>query len=137
MDHKQVRAGLAVFVRHNGKVLFCKRKVLKGEPYWGVPGGHLVFGENWEDCAVREIYEETGVYVTRPHFQTATNDIFSSERHFITVFMVCDYVSGDIFLREPDVTEKWEWFSWSDIPAPLFLPIVHYVQQGHSPFDLT
>lgn len=43
--------------RYKNKYLFCYNKNRKG---WEIPGGHIETGENWQDAAKREMYEETG-----------------------------------------------------------------------------
>jgi len=30
---------------------------------WVLPGGHIDLGETFEECAIREIHEETGVQI--------------------------------------------------------------------------
>jgi 8-oxo-dGTP pyrophosphatase MutT (NUDIX family) len=52
------------------------------------PGGHLEFGESFEETARREILEETGLNIKDVTFLTASNDIFAEEkRHYVTIFM--------------------------------------------------
>lgn len=61
-----------------------------------LPGGHLEFGESWEECARREILEETGLAVRDVRFLTATNDVFAAEKkHYVTIFMACCTVDDD------------------------------------------
>lgn len=43
--------------KYNGKYVFCYNKKRKG---WEIPGGHIEEGENWQEAAKREMYEETG-----------------------------------------------------------------------------
>ena len=63
-----------------------KRKGSHGEGTWSVPGGHLEFGETIENCAKREVYEETGLVITDVTVAGITNDIFSEEEtHYITI----------------------------------------------------
>lgn len=43
--------------RYKGKFVFSYNKERKG---WEIPGGHIEEGENWQEAAKREMYEETG-----------------------------------------------------------------------------
>jgi|SRR5579884_448990 len=97
-------------------------------------GGHLEFGESMEECARREVLEEAGALIKNIRMRAFTNDIFETERrHYVTVYAVADYDSGDITTREPEKCERWEWFSWEELPQPLFLPVRNLVNQGFMP----
>jgi 8-oxo-dGTP diphosphatase len=61
------------------KFILGKRLGSHGAGTWALPGGHLEFGESFEDCAAREIMEETGLDVEDVKFLTATNDVMPSE----------------------------------------------------------
>ena len=51
----------------NDKVLLTKRsmKMRMFPGAWVLPGGHIDHGEDLEDCAIREIFEETGVEIEK------------------------------------------------------------------------
>ena len=118
------KVGIGVIVVKNGKVLLGKRKNAHGEGDWCFPGGHLEYGESWEDCARRETIEETGVKIKNIRFVTATNDIFHKEnKHYITIYMLSDYDSGKVSIMEPEKCEQWDWFTWDKLPKPLFIPM--------------
>lgn len=136
MNHPRI--GVGVFVRKDGKFLIGKRKgdIKHGNGDWHLAGGHLEFGETLEECAKREAFEETGVSITNVKFLSITNDIFSDTKHYVTLFMVADYESGEVTACEPDKCEGWEWVTWEDIPKPLFLPIEHLIEQNISPFSI-
>jgi 8-oxo-dGTP diphosphatase len=136
-QNQQVRVGLGVCVVKDGKVLLGKRKNSHGDGSWCFPGGHLEFGESWEDCARRETREEAGVGIKNLRFGTATNDIFKKEnKHYITIIMIADYASGEVKVCEPDKCECWGWFEWSreKFPSPLFVPQENLFKQGFDPF---
>jgi len=126
--------GVGVCLLRNGKVLLGKRKNSHGDGTWSFPGGHLEMFETWEQCAEREVYEETGIHIKNPVFAGVTNDIFHKERkHYITIFIRADYDSGKLKLMEPEKCSEWKWFSWDDLPEPLFLPIVNIIKTGYNP----
>ena len=58
-----------------------------GRGEFAVPGGHLEFGESWEDCAKREVLEETGLQLSNLRFETAVNSVFGDDAHYVTIFM--------------------------------------------------
>ncbi len=99
-------------------------------------GGHLEFNESLEECVTREVAEETGIAINNIRFGAITNDIFTIEvRHYVTIFMLADYASGEVKLMEPDRCEKWAWFEWDKLPRPLFLPVQNLLKQNYNPFQ--
>ncbi len=128
--NKVPQVGVGVLIVKNNKVLLGKRKNAHGEGTWCPPGGHLEFGESFEDCARRETFEETGISIKNIRFITATNDIFSEEKHYITLCLIADYDGGEAIVKEPDKCESWQWFFWNNLPRPLFLPTIHLIKQG-------
>ncbi|OAP64355.1 hypothetical protein AYL99_00327 [Fonsecaea erecta] len=90
------------------KFLLGQRLGSHGAGTWALPGGHLEFGESLEECAAREVREETGLEVDEIEFLTATNDVMPFEaspatttttttgaatqgsvrgKHYVTIFM--------------------------------------------------
>lgn len=58
---------------------------------YALPGGHLEFGESFEDCASREVEEETGLSILPVDWRylTTTNNVLVKDgQHYVTVFMV-------------------------------------------------
>jgi 8-oxo-dGTP diphosphatase len=133
---KVVGVGVGVYIRKDGKILLGKRKNSHGEGKWCPPGGHLEFGESFEECAKREAFEETGLKIKNVRFGTVTNDIFKDEgKHYITIAMIADHEEGEAKVMEPDKCDRWEWFSWSEESLPeLFLPNHNALKQGFDPF---
>jgi 8-oxo-dGTP diphosphatase len=133
-QHKQERpkVGLAVIVIKNGKVLIGKRKGSHGTGTWSLPGGHLEFEEMWEACAARETLEETGVRIENIRHIGTTNDIMHG-KHYVTIFMLANYKSGEVRVREPDKCEEWKWINWEELPSPRFHPLQQLIDQGYHP----
>ncbi len=134
MTDKRPRVGLGVLIFKDGKVLFGKRKGPHGRGAWCPPGGHLEFGETWEECAKRETMEEAGIKIKNLEFITTTNDLHLNEgKHYVTVVMKAEYDSGNAKVMEPDKCEGWDWFAWDDLPQPLFLSIQNLIASGYRP----
>lgn len=51
-------------IEKDGRVLLIKRRFDPFKGYWCLPGGGLEEGETLEECAVREVKEETGLKVS-------------------------------------------------------------------------
>lgn len=137
MDKQQVRVGVGVIIIKDSKILMGKRINSHGHNTWNFPGGHLEFGESPEQCAIRETLEETGLSIKNIAAGPYTNDIFegTTPKHYITLYMVAEYASGNPQVLEPEKCLEWGWFSWDDLPLPLFLPIKNLVDSGYDPFQ--
>ena len=127
------RVGVGVLVLKEGKVLLGRRVSSHGAGSWCPPGGHLEFGESLEDCARREVLEETGMEISNVRLVTATNDVFVEGKHYITLHILADWKSGEPVVREPRKLGSLGWFSWESLPGPLFLPVQNLFRQGFRP----
>jgi 8-oxo-dGTP diphosphatase len=134
-EKKRPYIGVGVIVMREDHVLLGKRKNSHGEGTWQFPGGHLEYGESIEACARRELFEETGLSLVEFSLGPYTNDFFEKEgKHYVTLFVIAHRTEGEVELKEPDKCECWEWFSWSNLPHPRFLPITNLLKQN---FTLT
>ncbi|MFA6503200.1 MAG: NUDIX hydrolase [Candidatus Paceibacterota bacterium] len=135
MEEQRPKVGVGVIIKKDGKVLLGKRIGQHGTNTWSFTGGHLEFGETIEACAERETREEAGIEITNLRQAAFTNDFYEKEqKHYVTILVVADYVSGEPRVMEPDKFEEWQWFSWDALPEPLLLPITSLLKQGYSPF---
>lgn len=133
MDERP-KIGIGIFVIKDNKILFGKRKNAHGDGTWSLPGGHLEFNESWEECAKREVKEETDLEVENVRFCAATNDIFVEEnKHYVTIFLLSDYKSGNPKVMEPEKSEDWQWIDWNELPKPLFKPLENLLKQNFNP----
>jgi 8-oxo-dGTP diphosphatase len=127
---KRPKVGVGVFVKRKGKVLVGKRKGSHGAGTWALPGGHLEPGESFETCCKREVLEETGLIIHNISPVVFTNDVFHQEGlHYITLFFMGDYESGEPTVAEPQHCEEWRWVSLDHIPRPVFLPLRHALEE--------
>lgn len=125
----RLKVGVGVAVIKNNKVLLGKRIGSHGEGTWAFPGGHLELGESIEDCAKREVLEETGITITNLKRLSFTNDIFGTEKHYVTLYIAADYENGEVKIREPEKCQQWDWFDWDKLPQPRFLGLQHLLEQ--------
>jgi len=130
------KVAVAVFIIKDNQILIGKRKGSLGNGTWGVPGGKLDFLESIEDCAKREILEETGLKIKDIQVVTITNDIFKEENeHYVTIFVKSKYVNGTPNILEPNKCEEWKWCEWNKLPEPLFLPMMTLKKANFNPFN--
>ena len=128
---KKVGVGVGVMIFSDGKVLLGRRhqdpkkadSELHGEGTWTMPGGKLDFGESFEQCACREVFEETGIKLSEEKLKviSISNDIVE-DAHFVTIGFFCDNFNGEPKVMEPDEIVKWKWFSLDNLPDKIFFP---------------
>ncbi|TMP27362.1 ADP-ribose pyrophosphatase [Pseudoalteromonas rubra] len=126
-----VRVGVAVVIKRHGKILLGERIGSHGAHTWATPGGHLEMGESIEQCARREVLEETGLALTQVTRLDYTNDVFESDgKHYITLFVTGECVNGEPQLLEPNKCLQWRWFSPDALPEPLFLSLQNLLRDN-------
>jgi 8-oxo-dGTP diphosphatase len=124
----EVRVGVAVIIMRQNTILLGERIGAHGANTWATPGGHLEFGEAVEQCAIREVYEETGLNVSNITKLDFTNDIFSAEnKHYITLYVKAEYKDGEPTLNEPNKCIQWRWCDIHNLPSPLFTSLKNYL----------
>lgn len=130
-DVKSVRVGVGVIVVKDKALLLGKRKGSHGSETWAPPGGHLEFGETPDECAKRELLEETGLEALKCVLGPRSNDYFQKEnKHYITLFVFAKEFSGQPKVLEPEKCAEWRYFPISDLPHPLFLPLESMLSSG-------
>ncbi|MGV8923151.1 MAG: nucleotide triphosphate diphosphatase NUDT15 [Thermomonas sp.] len=134
MNANRPLVGVGAIVLRNGLVLLGQRLGSHGAGTWALPGGHLEFGESVEECAFREVQEETGLEIQNLLPAAYTSDVFASDdKHYVTLFVVAINNLGDPTTREPEKCSGWQWFRWSELPRPLFQPLATLYATGFVP----
>lgn len=109
-----------ILINEEGKVLIGKRKVHPA-PKYSIFGGGLEMGETFEETAIREAKEETGLDIKNPKVIAITNNLetFKEEgRHSISVILVTNEFSGELKVMEPRKCESWHWVDPTELPEP-------------------
>lgn len=117
----EARVGIGVFIFKDGKFLVGHRKGSHGAGTWALPGGHLDFGESFEETSIREVQEENGLEIEDIQFGAVTNDIFEKEnKHYVTIWMTSHWKSGEPEILEPHKCLEWRWVDFDTLPEPFF-----------------
>jgi len=129
LDKKRVGVGYGVMLLKDNKVLLGKRhedpnkadSELHGEGTWTMPGGKLHYGETFEECARREVREETGIKLNKIRVMCVNNDK-NEYAHFVTIGLFSDDFEGEPKVMEPDEITEWKWFDINKVPKNMFFP---------------
>ncbi|MFO0594609.1 MAG: NUDIX domain-containing protein [Myxococcaceae bacterium] len=120
MTSERPRVGIGVLVLKEGRLLLGRRQNAHGAGQYASPGGHLEYLETFEQCAAREVMEETGLTITNVRFLRVLNLLTYAPRHYVDLSFAADWVSGEPRVLEPDKVDSWDWYPLDALPSPLF-----------------
>lgn len=117
------KVGIGVMIRRGDTILLGRRRNSHGDGSYSWCGGHLEYGESFEDCAIREVREESGLIVRRLSFLCLHN-ILAYDRHYVDIQFIADEVeAGEPQVLEPHKIAEWGWYGLDALPQPLFKPV--------------
>lgn len=123
-EKKYPRVGVGVFIQNEkGEVLLSQRKSSHGTGEWCFPGGHLEFGETLNECAAREVKEETDLDVDEFELISVSDELRylkTDGKHYVNIGIKAVYNGGMPQNMEPHKHEDWQWFDLEKLPSPLF-----------------
>lgn len=128
------RTGVGAMVIKDEKILLVKRGVEPNKGRWAIPGGMLKLGETMQECAAREILEETGVTVAVGEciyvFDLIERDEAGKIKfHFVVIDFAALYVAGEP--KGADDAEEAGWFAPEDLDdlpvSPITLKALHSI----------
>lgn len=115
--------GIGVIIQNEqGQILIGKRQGSHA-PYYSIPGGHLENGETFEEAAIKEIKEETGLHISDLNLVALTNNLrtyHESGKHYVSITFLCTCYRGEPQVMEPGKCESWGWHDPCDLPQPHF-----------------
>ncbi len=98
------------YIKRDGKTLMIYRNKKENDYHegkWNGIGGKLEQGETPEECAVREIYEETGLTVRNPKLKgMITFPLFDGKDDWYVFVFVINEFSGEL-IDSPEGTLEW------------------------------
>jgi 8-oxo-dGTP diphosphatase len=110
----------------------------KDSGLYGLPGGWLEKYEEWNECASRELKEETGLDLNRKRFhcvETLNCKRLEDNYHAISLIMYTEIEENEkvnISNLEPNKCEKWLWVSFSQLRINLkrlFYPLQDFLNK--------
>lgn len=105
----------------NLKVLLIRRGVDPYKGYWALPGGFMRMSESIEECARRELFEETNVKdVYLEQFHTFSDPERDPRGRVVTVAFIALVRPSDHKLIGGDDATDARWFSTTELPSLAF-----------------
>ena len=102
------------------KVLLIQRGNDPFKGYWAFPGGFMNMDETTEQCAIRELEEETGLQVTGLHQIGAYSKVDRDPRGRTITIAYLIIVDVPVAVTGQDDAAKAEWFPITALPALAF-----------------
>ncbi len=109
----------AILIDKNKKILLQKRR---DNGYWDYPAGSMELGESFEECARREVYEETGLICGKLEYFTdlSGKDYYyeypNGDKAYIAgILYLCKDYTGEMKIQESEVITQ-EFFAADDLP---------------------
>ncbi|WP_298302210.1 NUDIX domain-containing protein [uncultured Erythrobacter sp.] len=118
------RAARIIVLDHESRVLLFRFDVCDRPPFWVTVGGECEADECFEDAAVRELFEETGIRAdpgtqiarTTPEFITVEGEpIQADERYFLIRVDKPEIDTGGHTELERKVMTQHRWFTLSEL----------------------
>ena len=116
-----IMAGAGVLIINDkNEILLGKRT---DNDYWDYPAGSMEIGESFEECARREVFEETGLTCGKLEYfmELSGEDTFyeypnGDQVYLAVIIYICRDFSGELKVQEEEVYEQ-RFFSIDALPG--------------------
>ena len=102
------------------KVLLIQRGIDPCKGCWAFPGGFMNMDETTEECAIRELEEETGLKLSTIHQIGAYSKVDRDPRGRTITVAYLAIIDAPVEVAGQDDAAKAEWFPLSDLPHLAF-----------------
>jgi 8-oxo-dGTP diphosphatase len=112
------------------RILLCRASLDADKGKWMLPGGGIDFGEDPQDAAVREIFEETGLRARIAELVEVSSRVVALEDrtvHHLRVIYKVDVLGGQLTNELDGSTDLCAWFTHQGASQ---LPMVGLTQRG-------
>jgi len=105
------------------QLLLSKRKDGYGSGQFTLPGGKQKPEESLQECAKRELWEETGLRLVKARpVSFKIKRFLGRSLSVISIGVLTELYTGDPKNKEEDQHTEWEWYDFDQLPSPLFEP---------------
>ena len=103
--------GSAAIIVENSKILMVRQGASDEALKWTVPSGRKNSNESFEECCIRETFEESGLVVKVLHeYMSKETDSYK------IIYYVCEHISGEMQINDPDhLIHDVKWFTQDEV----------------------
>ena len=106
-----ITAGAGVIIINDKNEILLGKRTDNG--YWDYPAGSMEIGESFEECARREVFEETGLTCGKLEYfmELSGEDTFyeypnGDQVYLAVIIYICRDFSGELKVQEEEVYEQ-------------------------------
>lgn len=117
-----------IVITADGKILLVRHR--KGSrQYWVLPGGRLEYGETFQECAVRELQEETGLDVKVDKLVFLSEAIAPDRsRHIVNVYLTAEVIGGVLKVGDEPVLAGVDYVPIAELErSTLYPPVAKHI----------
>jgi NAD+ diphosphatase len=111
-DHYPHLHPCAIVLVTRGDELLLTRKPEWPPGRYSLVAGFLEFGESLEECAMREVFEETGIKTTNLRYLGSQNWPFPAQ---LMAGFIADYAGGEVVIEKSELEDA-RWFKRDQLP---------------------